>query len=153
MESFSLSISKIVFLFIFLINYQFSIAQQILNYDNLSTSNKIIKSRIDKVLSSNEIIYDNSISRTSHNPKEILDLKYENLNLINQLNSSSQNNIKFCVLRIKDFINPINLNYLNSLNNLELIHLIIEVNYSSPPTVVYLNNQNIIISYQISVPQ
>ncbi|MCD8518856.1 MAG: hypothetical protein LRY32_04545, partial [Flavobacterium sp.] len=94
-------------------------------------------------------------SRNSNNSNggTILDIRYENLNMINQLNALEISNLKYCILRIRNNIAPIDLVVLNALINLELLHVIIETDYQSVFSVLNVNNPNLFITYQISVPQ
>jgi hypothetical protein len=75
------------------------------------------------------------------------------LNQLRQIDSSQLLNLKYCILRLQNNSNPIDLNLLNPLTNLEVIHIIIETNFSGNPSVINLINQNIIITYIISIPQ
>ena len=87
------------------------------------------------------------------NEGTILDIRYENLYRINQLSAVELSNLKYCILRIRNNISPIDLVSLNSLINLELLHVIIETDYQSVFSVLNVNNSNLFITYQISVPQ
>ena len=133
-------------------------AQQIYNCNDASfESNQKLKSKLTTVLNSTDLVQleSNQFSRNSNNSNggTILDIRYENLNMINQLNALEISNLKYCILRIRNNIAPIDLVVLNALINLELLHVIIETDYQSVFSVLNLNNRNLFITYQISVPQ
>lgn len=131
-------------------------AQQIHNYnDVVFQSNNELKSKVDFILNSNDLVSteSNHFSRSSSTSPTILDIRYERLNLINRIDTSQISNLKYCILRLRNNVNPINLEAINVLTNLELLHIIIETDYISYPTVININNLNLIITYQISVPQ
>jgi len=131
-------------------------AQQIHNYNDVAfQSNNELKSKVDFILNSNDLVSteSNHFSRSFSVSPTILDIRYERLNLINRIDTSQISNLKYCILRLRNNVNPINLSAINVLTNLELLHIIIETDYISNPTVINLNNLNLIITYQISVPQ
>jgi len=133
-------------------------AQQIYNCNDASfESNQKLKSKLTTVLNSTDLVQleSNQFSRNSNNSNggTILDIRYENLNMINQLNALEISNLKYCILRIRNNIAPIDLVVLNALINLELLHVIIETDYQSVFSVLNVNNPNLFITYQISVPQ
>jgi hypothetical protein len=133
-------------------------AQQIYNCnDVLFESNQELKNTLSAVLNSTDLVQleSNQFSRNSNDSNEgtILDIRYENLYRINQLSAVELSNLKYCILRIRNNISPIDLVSLNSLINLELLHVIIETDYQSVFSVLNVNNSNLFITYQISVPQ
>ena len=133
-------------------------AQQIYNCNDTSfESNQKLKNKLTTVLNSTDLVQleFNQFSRNSNNSNggTILDIRYENLNMINQLNALEISNLKYCILRIRNNIAPIDLVALNALINLELLHVIIETDYQSVFSVLNVNNPNLFITYQISVPQ
>ncbi|MCK6608511.1 MAG: hypothetical protein L6Q46_09455 [Flavobacterium sp.] len=133
-------------------------AQQIYNCNDTSfESNQKLKNKLTTVLNSTDLVQleSNQFSRNSNNSNRgtILDIRYENLNMINQLNALEISNLKYCILRIRNNIAPIDLVALNALINLELLHVIIETDYQSVFSVLNVNNPNLFITYQISVPQ
>ncbi|TXI65967.1 MAG: hypothetical protein E6Q46_05675 [Flavobacterium sp.] len=133
-------------------------AQQIYNCNDTSfESNQKLKNKLTTVLNSTDLVQleFNQFSRNSNNSNRgtILDIRYENLNMINQLNALEISNLKYCILRIRNNIAPIDLVALNALINLELLHVIIETDYQSVFSVLNVNNPNLFITYQISVPQ
>ena len=133
-------------------------AQQIYNCnDVLFESNQELKNTLSAVLNSTDLVQleSNQFSRNSNdsNGGTILDIRYENLYKINQLSAVELSNLKYCILRIRNNISPIDLVSLNSLINLELLHVIIETDYQSVFSVLNVNNPNLFITYQISVPQ
>jgi len=133
-------------------------AQQIYNCNDTSfESNQKLKNKLTTVLNSIDLVQleSNQFSRNSNNSNggTILDIRYENLNMINQLNALEISNLKYCILRIRNNIAPIDLVALNALINLELLHVIIETDYQSVFSVLNVNNPNLFITYQISVPQ
>lgn len=156
MESFTKLKFKIPFLcFFFLCIFKLN-AQEIYNYENLALqSNQALKNKVDSILNSNDIFLVNSniSSRNSYENVEILDIRYNNLNQLRQIDSSQLLNLKYCILRLQNNSNPIDLNLLNLLTNLEVIHIIIETDFIGNPSVINLNNHNIIITYIISIPQ
>jgi hypothetical protein len=156
MESFTKLKYKIPFLCLFFLCIFKLNAQEIYNYENLALqSNQALKNKVDSILNSNDIFLVNSniSSRNSYENVEILDIRYNNLNQLRQIDSSQLLNLKYCILRLQNNSNPIDLNLLNPLTNLEVIHIIIETNFSGNPSVINLINQNIIITYIISIPQ
>ena len=156
MESFTKLKFKIPFLcFFFLCIFKLN-AQEIYNYENLALqSNQALKNKVDSILNSNDIFLVNSniSSRNSYENVEILDIRYNNLNQLRQIDSSQLLNLKYCILRLQNNSNPIDLNLLNLLTNIEVIHIIIETDFIGNPSVINLNNHNIIITYIISIPQ
>ena len=156
MESFTKLKFKIPFLcFFFLCIFKLN-AQEIYNYENLALqSNQALKNKVDSILNSNDIFLVNSniSSRHSYENVEILDIRDNNLNQLRQIDSSQLLNLKYCILRLQNNSNPIDLNLLNLLTNLEVIHIIIETDFIGNPSVINLNNHNIIITYIISIPQ
>ncbi len=156
MESFTKLKYKTLFLYFFLLISIQLHAQQIINYeDAVRQSNESLINRVNAIINSSDyfLLSNNSQQRNSYQNFEILDVNYNNLQLINQINSSQLQNLKYCILRISNNLNPIDLNALNLLSNLELIHIIIETDFSSIPSVINLNNPNIIVTYIISIPQ
>lgn len=156
MESFTKLKFKIPFLCFFLLCIFKLNAQEIYNYENLALqSNQALKNKVDSILNSNDIFLVNSniSSRNSYENVEILDIRYNNLNQLRQIDSSQLLNLKYCILRLQNNSNPIDLNLLNLLTNLEVIHIIIETDFIGNPSVINLNNHNIIITYIISIPQ
>lgn len=156
MESFTKLKYKIPFLcFFFLCIFELN-AQEVYKYENLALqSNQALKNKVDSILNSNDIFLVNSniSSRNSYENVEILDIRYNNLNKLRQIDSSQLFNLKYCILRLQNNSNPIDLNLLNLLTNLEVIHIIIETDFIGNPSVINLNNHNIIITYIISIPQ
>lgn len=132
-------------------------AQQIYNCnDILFESNQELKNKLSTVLNSTDLVNleSNQYSRNSNNSSgTVLDIRFENLNTVNQLSSIEISNLKYCILRIRNNISPIDLDALNTLVNLELLHIIIETDYQSVLSVRNLNNSNLLITYLISVPQ
>ena len=84
---------------------------------------------------------------------EIIDIKYDNLSQLSQVDAALLQNLKYCILRLQNNSNPIDLNLLNPLTNLEVIHIIIETDFIGSPSIINLINQSIIITYIISIPQ
>ena len=95
----------------------------------------------------------NVSSRNSYENFEIIDIKYDNLSQLSQVDAALLQNLKYCILRLQNNSNPIDLNLLNPLTNLEVIHIIIETDFIGSPSIINLINQSIIITYIISIPQ
>ncbi|MQP24132.1 hypothetical protein GFJ94_03530 [Flavobacterium sp. LMO8] len=156
MESFTILKYKIHFLcFFFLFVFKLN-AQVVHNYQNISIqSNQNIKNKIESIINSKNIflVDSNSLSRIRYANTEIIDIRYNNLNQLSLVDTTQLQNLKYCILRIQSIPNPIDLNQLNTLTNLEVIHIIIETDFLENPSFINLINQNIIITYVISIPQ
>ena len=156
MKSFTKLKYKIPFLcFFFLCIFKLN-AQEIYNYENLALqSNQALKNKVDSILNSNDIFLVNSniSSRNSYENFEIIDIRYNNLNQLVQVDAALLQNLKYCILRLQNNSNPIDLNLLNPLTNLEVIHIIIETDFIGSPSIINLINQSIVITYIISIPQ
>lgn len=147
---------------ILFISFTASNAQEIFNYNSVtsSTSNETIKrAKIDTVLNSDSILFtsNNSSSRTSSviqasNEVNTLDINYSNLTLITGLQNQ---NIKYCIVKVTSTVSSINLNTLNQFLNLEIVHIIIETPSitGNIANLIIMNNPQVLISYQISIPQ
>lgn len=137
-------------------------AQEIFNYNNVAANSPnglINKAKIDTVLNSDSILFtsNNSTSRTSSaiqasNGVNTLDINYSSLN---QISGVQNQNIKYCIVKVTSPVSGINLNTLNQFQNLEIVHIIIETpsitgNISD---LIVMNNSQVLISYQISIPQ
>lgn len=143
-------------------SFTISNAQEFFNYNNLtsSTSNGLInKAKIDTVLNSDSILFtsNSSSSRTSSaiqasNGVKTLDINYSNFS---QLNGVQNQNIKNCIVKVTSPVSSINLNALNQFLNLEIVHIIIETPSitGNIADLIVMNNQQVLISYQISIPQ
>lgn len=156
MESFIKLKYKIPFLCFFFLCIVKLNAQVIYKYDTVAfQSDKTLKNKIESILNSKDILSVNTnvSSRNSYENFEIIDIKYNNLNQLSQVDSAQFQNLKYCILRIQSNSNPIDLNPLNLLSNLELIHIIIETDFTGNPSLINLINQNIVITYVISIPQ
>ena len=156
MESFTklkFKIHLLCFFFLCIIKLN---AQEVYNYETVILhSDQTLKNKVESILNSKDLflVNTNTSSRISYENFEILDIKYRNLNQLNQVSSQQLQQLKYCILRVQTNSNPIDLNLLNLLSNLELIHIIIESDFPENPSVINLINQNIIITYIISIPQ
>lgn len=130
-------------------------AQKIFNCnDNAFKSNLELKSKIDTILNSSDLIqfgYDQKFKKSEKS--NIIDIRYENLKHIKDLNSLEKSTLKYCIIRLKKYNAPIDLQVINALINLELIHIIIETDYSDTFSFLNIKNPNLLITYLISVPQ
>ena len=156
MESFIKHKYKIHFLCLFFLCIIKLNAQEVYNYETvILQSDQTLKNKIESILSSKDLflVTTNTSSRISYENFEILDIKYRNLNQLNQVNSQQLQQLKYCILRVQSNSNPIDLNLLNPLTNLEVIHIIIETDFIGSPSIINLINQSIVITYIISIPQ
>lgn len=146
----------------FFISFVACNAQEIFNYNNVAANSPnglINKAKIDTVLNSDSFVFtsNSSSSRTSSsiaaiNGVQTLDINYSNFS---QLNGVQNQNIKNCIVKVTSPVSSINLNVLNQFQNLEIVHIIIETpsitgNISD---LIVMNNSQVLISYQISIPQ
>lgn len=137
-------------------------AQEIFNYNNVAANSPnglINKAKIDTVLNSDSILFtsNSSSSRTSSaiqasNGVNTLDINYSNFS---QLNGVQNQNIKNCIVKVTSPVSSINLNALNQFLNLEVVHIIIETPSitGNIADLIVMNNPQVLISYQISIPQ
>ena len=156
MESFIKHKYKIHFLCLFFLCIIKLNAQVIHNYDSVALqSDQTLKNKIESILNSKDIfsINTNVSSSNSYENFEIIDIKYDNLSQLSQVDAALLQNLKYCILRLQNNSNPIDLNLLNPLTNLEVIHIIIETDFIGSPSIINLINQSIIITYIISIPQ
>ncbi len=156
MESLTNYKCKIIFFCFFFLCIIKLNAQKVYNYETvLLQSDQTLKNKVESILNSKDIflITTNTSSRISYENFEIVDIKHQNLNQLNHINSEQIQQLKHCILRVQSNSNPIDLNLLNILSNLELIHIIIETDFPSNPSIINLINQNIVITYIISIPQ
>ena len=141
--------------FFIFISYETCNAQEFLNYNEAVLNNKE-KVKISAILNSNSIQFSNNhtLNKTSQD-SNTLDIDYLNLSNLNQVNKAQIQNIKNCIVRISTPISSINLNALNQFSNLEIVHLIIETNAinGNIPSLIIMNNPQVLISYQISIPE
>ncbi len=141
--------------FFIFISYETCNAQEFLNYNEAVLNNKE-KAKISAILNSNSIQFSNNhtLNKTSQD-SNTLDIDYLNLSNLNQVNKAQIQNIKNCIVRISTPISSINLNALNQFSNLEIVHLIIETNAinGNIPSLIIMNNPQVLISYQISIPE
>lgn len=155
MESISKFKCHFLMTLFFLVCYETSSAQEIYNY-NESVLNSKEKAKISAILNSNSIQFSNNhtLNKTSQD-SNTLDIDYLNLTNLNQVNKAQILNIKNCIVRISTPISSINLNALNQFSNLEIVHLIIETNAinGNIPSLIIMNNPQVLISYQISIPE
>ena len=80
-------------------------------------------------------------------------IKEGDLFIAKDLNSLEKSTVKYCIIRLKKYNAPIDLQVINALINLELIHIIIETDYSDTFSLLNIKNPNLLITYLISVPQ
>lgn len=155
MESISKFNCHFLMTLFFLICYETSSAQEFYNY-NEATLNSKEKNKISTILNSNSIQFssDHTLNKASQE-NNTLDIDYLNLSNLNQVNAARIQNIKNCIVRISTPISAINLNTLNQFSNLEVVHLIIETNTlgGNIQSLITMNNPQVLISYQISIPE
>ncbi len=157
MESFSKFKCHLVMALFFFISFATCNAQQIHKYNDsnsIDSQSKMadLDKKINSLLNSKDVLFFKN--QQSASKFEILDIDYIDLSSINQVSKNKLFSVKYCIVRIAEST-TIDLNYLNQLSNLELVHLIIETDTASMniPSIITMSNPNIVISYQISIPQ
>lgn len=157
MESFSKFQCHLIMTLFFFISFAHCNAQQFHKYsetNNISEQSKIaeLDKKISLLLDSKDVLFINNLQSTSK--FEILDIDYNDLVSLSKISNSRLFSIKYCIVRINENT-TIDLNNLNQFSNLELVHLIIEtdVNSMNIPSIITMSNPNMVISYQISIPQ
>lgn len=153
----SISKFKCLFLmtFFFFACYETSSGQTYYNY-NEAISNSKEKAKINAILNSNSIQFSGDISMKKTSQENYnLDIDYSDLSNLNQAKSIEFQGVKNCIVRISTPISEINLNALNQFSNLEIVHLIIETNSlgRNIQSLITMDNPQVLISYQISIPE
>lgn len=143
---------------LFIISYETCSAQDFLNYNEalLRTEKSSNTMKISTILNSNSIKFsDESSTNRAAQTATTLDINYSNLSSLNNLNTTQFQSVRNCIVRISTPISNINLNALNQFTNLEIVHLIIETNAISGniQDLIIMNNPQVLISYQISIPE
>ena len=155
MESISKFKCHFLMTFFIFISYETCNAQEFLNYNEAVLNNKE-KVKISAILNSNSIKFssETTLNKASQNTIT-LDINYSNLSSLNQVNTVQFQNVRNCIVRISAPISAINLNALNHFSNIEIFHLIIETTAISGniPSLTTMNNPQVLISYQISIPE
>lgn len=144
--------------FFFFTSYETCSAQEFFNY-NAALLGKEKQNNVEKIstiLNSNSLKFSNSSdANTSSKTSNTLDIGYLDLSKLSQLDTAQFQNIRNCIVRISTSIATINLNDLNQFSNLEIVHLIIETKTinGNIPSLIAMNNKQVLISYQISIPE
>ena len=156
MESLSKIKHKIHFIWICICCTYTISAQKVINYHDLKYENDAtLLVKVDAFLNATNQFSPSSIAsfNKSNEKQEILAISYHKLANISEIPISQLNQLKYCVLKIQNNSSTIDLNLLNTLKNLEFIHIIIETNFTDTPSVINLNNKNIVVTFTLSVPQ
>jgi hypothetical protein len=142
----------------FFTSYEICSAQEFFNYNAalLGKEKQNNAEKISTILNSHSVKFSNtSDADTSSKTSNTLDIGYLDLSNLSQLNTAQFKNIKNCIVRISTSVTTINLNDLNQFPNLEIVHLIIETKTvnGNIPSLISMNNKQVLISYQISIPE
>lgn len=150
-------IKNAMLIFVLLITFGLS-AQNIIKIDKNKMSDKSIASKVNVLKASTDITYlksNGEIKYGSSNSKTI-QFNYNQINFLNNINSSYQSDIEFAIIQISsDFNSTIYLNSLSQLTALNFIYLLVEKNVSDTALVnsINANNPNWTIAYEFSLPE
>lgn len=150
-------IKNAMLIFVLLITFGLS-AQNIIKIDKNKMSDKSIASKVNVLKASTDITYlksNGEVKYGSSNSKTI-QFNYNQINFLNNINSSYQSDIEFAIIQISsDFNSTINLNSLSQLTALNFIYLLVEKNVSDTALVnsINANNPNWTIAYEFSLPE
>jgi len=150
-------IKNAMLIFVLLITFGLS-AQNIIKIDKNKMSDKSIASKVNVLKASTDITYlksNGEVKYGSSNSKTI-QFNYNQINFLNNINSSYQSDIEFAIIQISsDFNSTIYLNSLSQLTALNFIYLLVEKNVSDTALVnsINANNPNWTIAYEFSLPE
>lgn len=151
------NVKKVLFVFIMLICFNIT-AQNIIKIEQNNVGiNKSILSKINNIKSSTDFTFikSNGEIKSSISNSKIVQLDYNQINSIVNLNSALKSSIEIAVINVSNNYSNINLNSLNELTALNFIYLIVEINIPDSSLINSINvgNPNWIITYQFSLPE